>query len=121
MKQRVILLPALVALTPAFLSADIPKSTADVPPAVSSAVRAGDLGLPVLEGLETPLQQPFRLVLLGGDPADDIFIQAGGCGIGVDVRNPAVLVLLDGRAFDLLVAGTPYLFQSGQKVTPSRC
>jgi len=42
-------------------------------------------GLPVAEGLEAPFQEPFRFLFLGGDQADDVFVQAAGDGVGFDI------------------------------------
>ena len=51
-------------------------------------------------GLEAPFQQPFGLVLLGGNQADDVFAQAAGNGIGFDVGDEAPLIFLVGKCFD---------------------
>ena len=40
---------------------------------------------PVAVGLEPPVEHEFRLVLLGGYDADDVFVQPGRDGFGVDV------------------------------------
>src|SRR5262249_37915037 len=44
-------------------------------------------GLPVAVGLETPIEEPFRLMLLGGNQADDVLIEAAGDGIGFDLSD----------------------------------
>ena len=48
---------------------------------------------PVAEGFEPPFQHPFGLVLLGGDQAYDIFVQALGGYVRVDVDGEAPLVV----------------------------
>ncbi len=45
-------------------------------------------------GLQPPLQHEVGLVLLGGDEADDVFIQALGRAVFVDVGDEAPLVFL---------------------------
>ena len=67
-------------------------------------VDVGPLGLfqgePVAIGFQTPVEQPFGLLLLGGNQTDDIFAQAAGDGVGFYVRDKAPLVLLIRKCFD---------------------
>ena len=47
---------------------------------------------PVPVGLQAPLEQPLRLVLLGGDESNDVLIQARGRRVLLDVGHEPVLV-----------------------------
>ena len=58
-------------------------------------------GEPVAIGLQPPLQQPFRLALLGRDQSDDVFVQAGRHRVGIDVGEESVLVFLVGKGLDV--------------------
>ena len=57
---------------------------------------------PVPIRLQPPFQQPFGLVLLDRNEAHDVFVQALGRGLGLDVGEEAVLVLLFRQFLDLL-------------------
>ena len=57
-------------------------------------------GLPVTVGLQAPLEQPLRLLLLGGNQADDVFTQAAGDGIGFDVGDEPPLIFLIRKGLD---------------------
>jgi len=59
---------------------------------------------PVAVGLEPPFEKPFRLFFFGGQRTDDIFVQAGGEGIGINIGRPAVFVLGIGELSGLPVA-----------------
>ena len=67
-------------------------------------VDVGPIGLfegqPVVVSLETPFQQPFRLVFLGGNQADHIFAQAAGDGIGFDIGDETPLIFLIRKGLD---------------------
>ena len=56
--------------------------------------------LPVAKGLQSPLGEPRRLVLLGGDEADGVLAQARRDGVGLDVRDEAVFVVGRDKLFD---------------------
>lgn len=47
---------------------------------------------PRAERLEPPGEHELRLLLLGRDHSNDVFVEPGRHGIGVDVRDEAVLV-----------------------------
>ena len=51
-------------------------------------------GAPVSIGPQPPFQQPVRFALLGRDQSDDVFVQSRGSGVGVDVGDKAVLILV---------------------------
>ena len=51
-------------------------------------------------GLEAPFQQPLRLVLLGGNQADDVLAQAAGDGFGLDVADESPLIFLIRKSFN---------------------
>ena len=53
---------------------------------------------PAAEGGEPPFEHPFRLVLLGRDEADDVFVQALRRALHLDVGDEAVFVLLASAA-----------------------
>ncbi len=72
------------------------RRVADVGPGVGLAHLE-----PATVGLEPPLQQPLRLALFRGDQADDVLAQARRRDIGLDVGDPAVLVLLVDQRLDL--------------------
>jgi len=57
-------------------------------------------GEPVPVGLQAPLEQPLRLVLLGGNQPDDVFAQTTGDGVGFDIGNETPLILLIRKGFD---------------------
>ena len=57
-------------------------------------------GQPVAIGLQAPFEQPFRLVLLGGNQADDVLVQAAGDGIGFDVGDESPLIFLIRKGLD---------------------
>ncbi len=57
-------------------------------------------GLPVAEGLEPPFQQPFRFLFLGGDQADDVFVEAAGDGVGFDIGDEPPLIFLIRKGLD---------------------
>ena len=50
--------------------------------------------LPAAECLQTELEHPFRLVLLGRNQTDYVFIQALGNELLLDIRHKAVLIFL---------------------------
>jgi hypothetical protein len=60
-------------------------------------------------GLEAPLEEELRLVLLRGDQPDDVLAQAGGDRLGLDVSDEAGLVFLVGKFFDGRHLGCPFL------------
>ena len=49
---------------------------------------------PVAEGLQSPFEHEFRLVLLRGDQANNVFVQALGSAILTDIGDESPLVLL---------------------------
>src|SRR5207237_9830972 len=55
---------------------------------------------PVAERLQSPVEEPLRLLLLRRDEADDVFVEAGRSDVRLDVGDEAVLVLLAGDLFD---------------------
>jgi len=60
-------------------------------------------GEEVAIGLEAPVEHPLGLALFLGDAADDVFVQAGLEGIGIDVGGEAPLVVALGPVFEELV------------------
>src|SRR3546814_8418056 len=50
------------------------------------------LGQPQPIGLEPPFQHPFRLIFLGRNETDSIFVQAFGRKILLDVAGPAKFI-----------------------------
>ena len=56
--------------------------------------------LPAPEGLQPPVQQPVRLLLLGRDEADGVFVEARGRLIGLDIGDEAVFVAFVCRGLD---------------------
>ena len=67
-------------------------------------------GLPALERRQAPVQQKLGLVLLAGDGADGVFIQARRQRVGLDVGDKAVLVaalkrLRQGSVLRFVLAG----------------
>ncbi len=59
-------------------------------------------GEPAFIGLQTPLKHPFRLVFLGGNEANDIFIKPLWCLLRFDCRFEAVLILVHVQAANLI-------------------
>src|SRR5262245_33775193 len=58
-------------------------------------------GQPVSVGLEPPLKHEFRLLLLRGNHADNVFVQSARHGLGVDICAAAVLVFALGKFLNL--------------------
>src|SRR5690606_11330496 len=58
--------------------------------------------LPALKRLETPIQEPFRLALLGRDVTHGRLVETLGRLDALDLRLKAVLVLVDVDLLDLL-------------------
>ena len=58
-------------------------------------------GEPVAQGLQAPLQQEVRLTLLARNQPHDVLVQARGDGLGLDVRDKAVLVLAADQLFEI--------------------
>src|SRR3546814_1794904 len=58
----------------------------------SSALVRRLLGQPQPIGLEPPFQHPFRLIFLGRNETDSIFVQAFGRKILLDVAGPAKFI-----------------------------
>ena len=56
-------------------------------------LRVGGQLLPMPPCPQAPCKQPLRLVFLGGNQTDDIFVKTFRYRIGLDVRFPAVFVL----------------------------
>src|SRR6185312_13903851 len=50
--------------------------------------------LPMLVGAHPPVEQPARLVLLGGDEGDDLLVEARRRALALDVGDKAVFVAL---------------------------
>jgi hypothetical protein len=59
-------------------------------------------GQPAAISVEAPFQHPFRLVLLGRDQADHVFIQARRHGVGFDIGLEPVFVLVHVDRADLV-------------------
>ena len=59
-------------------------------------------GEPMPISLETPLEQPLRLFLLGGNQADDVLIQAAGDGVGSNIGDESPLIFLIRKGLDRL-------------------
>src|SRR5438876_8457251 len=55
---------------------------------------------PVAVGPQPPLEHPLRLALFLGDEPDDVFAQAGGDNLRLDVGDKAVFVRLQYPGFD---------------------
>ena len=53
-------------------------------------------GLPVAEGFEPKIEQPFRFAFLLGDEADNVFVQTFVDDFGLHVGGKAVFVFLLG-------------------------
>ena len=49
---------------------------------------------------QSPLKHEFRLVFLGRNQANDIFIQTRRYGVRIDISEEAVLVLAPGEILD---------------------
>src|SRR5688572_769378 len=60
---------------------------------------------PVAIRLQPPVEHELRLALLARDQCDDVLVQAGRNGVGFDVRDETVPVLLTDQGFEGLVAG----------------
>ena len=55
---------------------------------------------PMAESFETPFQQPFRLLLLEGNEADNVLVQSWRGGFVLDVGDKSVFVLLFDKTLD---------------------
>ncbi len=58
--------------------------------------------LPFAEGVETEVQQPPRLLLLRGNKAYDVLVQALGDELLLKIRHEAVFIFLPGDVFDYI-------------------
>ena len=52
------------------------------------------------KSFEAPFEQPFWLILFGRDEADDVFVEAQRCFIGLHVGNKSIFVIATGGVFD---------------------
>ena len=51
--------------------------------------------------LQSPFEEPIRLVLLGRDQPDDVLVESPGGNFCVEIRSEPVLVFLVGEFTDL--------------------
>jgi hypothetical protein len=59
-------------------------------------------GLPAFKRLQTPVQQPLRFILFGGNKPDDIGVQTIGCPVGINVGGEALFIILTAEICDLV-------------------
>ena len=60
---------------------------------------------PVPVGLQSPLEHPSGLILLGRDQADDVLVQPGRNQVSFHVGVKAILVFLGRQGFDAVYRG----------------
>jgi hypothetical protein len=61
---------------------------------VVTTLTLSNTGLPTLERFQTPIEHPLRLVLLGRDEADDVFVEPRRRQLLFEIGDKAVLVFL---------------------------
>ena len=76
---------------------------------------------PVTVGLEAPFEEPFGLLLEGGDLAHRLFREARRQGLLLDVGDETELVLLGRQLLDGLGIGSGHLFSNSVRLDPAVC